>query len=97
MDIIHSDVIVLLILSSPFLIVTILMHSGEWEGLSDMFGGTSTRFGGKAVERSLDRITSPGSSLGSATRGSPGMGPVKGPSTDCQSRVEVAGFGRRAR
>jgi len=38
MDIINSVVIVLLILSSLFLIVTILMHSGRGSGLSDMFG-----------------------------------------------------------
>jgi preprotein translocase subunit SecG len=38
MDIINSDVIVLLIQSSLFLIVTILMHSGRGSGLSDMFG-----------------------------------------------------------
>jgi preprotein translocase subunit SecG len=41
MDIINTIVIVLLILSSLFLIVTILMHSGRGSGLSDMFGGTS--------------------------------------------------------
>jgi preprotein translocase subunit SecG len=38
MDIINSDVIVLLIPSSLFLIMTILMHSGKGSGLSDIFG-----------------------------------------------------------
>ncbi|MGZ8570627.1 MAG: preprotein translocase subunit SecG [Actinomycetota bacterium] len=57
MDIINNIVIVLLILSSLFLIVTILMHSGRGSGLSDMFGGTSTLSGGTALERTLDRIT----------------------------------------
>jgi preprotein translocase subunit SecG len=56
MDIINSVVIVLLILSSLFLIVTILMHSGRGSGLSDMFGGTSTLSGGTALECTLDRI-----------------------------------------
>ena len=54
---INAVVIVLLILSSLFLIVTILMHSGRGSGLSDMFGGTSTLSGGTALERTLDRIT----------------------------------------
>jgi preprotein translocase subunit SecG len=53
----NAVVIVLLILSSLFLIVTILMHSGRGSGLSDMFGGTSTLSGGTALERTLDRIT----------------------------------------
>jgi preprotein translocase subunit SecG len=45
------------ILSSLFLIVFILLHSGKGSGLSDMFGGTSTLTGGTALERRLDRIT----------------------------------------
>ena len=57
MDIINTIVIVLLILSSLFLIVTILMHSGRGSGLSDMFGGTSNLSGGTSLERTLDRIT----------------------------------------
>jgi preprotein translocase subunit SecG len=56
-DIINTIVIVLLILSSLFLIVTILMHSGRGSGLSDMFGGTSNLSGGTSLERTLDRIT----------------------------------------
>ncbi len=57
MDIINTIVIVLLVLSSLFLIVTILMHSGRGSGLSDMFGGSSNLSGGTALERTLDRIT----------------------------------------
>jgi preprotein translocase subunit SecG len=56
-DIINTIVIVLLVLSSVFLIVTILMHSGRGSGLSDMFGGTSNLSGGTSLERTLDRIT----------------------------------------
>ena len=54
---INAVVIVLLILSSLFLIVSILMHSGRGSGLSDMFGGTSNLSGGTALERTLDKIT----------------------------------------
>jgi preprotein translocase subunit SecG len=49
--------LVLTILSSLFLIIFILLHSGKGSGLSDMFGGTSTLSGGTALERRLDRIT----------------------------------------
>lgn len=49
--------LVLNIMSSLFLIVFILLHSGKGSGLSDMFGGTSTLSGGTALERRLDRIT----------------------------------------
>jgi preprotein translocase subunit SecG len=55
--IVTTIVIVLLVLSSLFLIVTILMHSGRGSGLSDMFGGTSNLSGGTSLERTLDRIT----------------------------------------
>jgi preprotein translocase subunit SecG len=55
--VLNAVVIVLLVISSLFLIVTILMHSGRGSGLSDMFGGTSTLAGGTALERTLDRIT----------------------------------------
>jgi preprotein translocase subunit SecG len=54
---INTVVIVLLILSSLFLIITILMHSGRGSGLSDMFGGSSNLSGGTALERTLDKIT----------------------------------------
>ncbi|MGZ8565593.1 MAG: preprotein translocase subunit SecG [Actinomycetota bacterium] len=50
--------LVLNIVSSLFLIVFILLHSGKGSGLSDMFGGGgSTLTGGTALERRLDRIT----------------------------------------
>jgi preprotein translocase subunit SecG len=49
--------LVLNVLSSLFLIVFILLHSGKGSGLSDMFGGTSTLSGGTAIERRLDKIT----------------------------------------
>jgi preprotein translocase subunit SecG len=50
--------LVLNILSSLFLIVFILLHSGKGSGLSDMFGGGgATLTGGTALERRLDRIT----------------------------------------
>jgi preprotein translocase subunit SecG len=49
---------VLNLLSSLFLIVFILLHSGKGSGLSDMFGGgSSTLTGGTSLERRLDRIT----------------------------------------
>lgn len=54
---ITTIVIVLLVLSSLFLIVTILMHSGRGSGLSDMFGGSSNLSGGTSLERTLDKIT----------------------------------------
>ena len=49
--------LVLTILSSLFLIVFILLHSGKGSGLSDMFGGSSNLSGGTSLERRLDRIT----------------------------------------
>lgn len=54
---INTIVIVLLIISSLFLILTILMHSGKGSGLSDMFGGTSNLSGGTSMEKTLDKIT----------------------------------------
>jgi preprotein translocase subunit SecG len=54
---INAVAVVLVVLSSLFLIVSILMHSGRGSGLSDMFGGSSTLAGGTALERTLDRIT----------------------------------------
>ena len=49
--------LVLCILSSLFLIVFILLHSGKGSGLSDMFGGSGGLSGGTTLERRLDRIT----------------------------------------
>jgi preprotein translocase subunit SecG len=49
----------LLVLSSLFLTLLILMHKGKGGGLSDMFGGgVSSSLGGSTVaERNLDRFT----------------------------------------
>jgi len=49
--------LVLNVLSSLFLIVFVLLHSGKGGGLSDMFGGMNTLSGGTSVERRLDQIT----------------------------------------
>ncbi|AMD87998.1 MULTISPECIES: preprotein translocase subunit SecG [Actinomyces] len=50
---------VLLVLTSIFLILSILLHKGKGGGLSDMFGGgVSSSAGSSGVaERNLDRIT----------------------------------------
>jgi preprotein translocase subunit SecG len=49
----------LLVISSVFLLVLVLMHSGKGGGLSDMFGGGmgSSAMGSTVMERNLDRIT----------------------------------------
>ncbi|GAA5163307.1 preprotein translocase subunit SecG [Ornithinimicrobium tianjinense] len=49
----------LLILTSGFLVLLILMHKGRGGGMSDMFGGgLSSSLGGSSVaERNLNRIT----------------------------------------
>lgn len=50
---------VLLVITSAFLILTILMHKGKGGGISDMFGGgVSSSVGGSGVaERNLNRLT----------------------------------------
>ncbi len=50
---------IVLVLTSLFLILTVLMHKGKGGGLSDMFGGgISTMAGSSGVaERNLNRIT----------------------------------------
>lgn len=50
---------VLLVLTSLFLILTILMHKGKGGGVSDMFGGglTSSVGGSGVAEKNLNRIT----------------------------------------
>lgn len=50
---------VLLVISSLFLILTILMHKGRGGGLSDMFGGgfSSTAGSSGVAERNLNMIT----------------------------------------
>jgi len=47
------------VVSSGFLLVLVLMHSGKGGGLSDMFGGGmgSSAMGSTVMERNLDRIT----------------------------------------
>ncbi len=50
---------VLLVISSIFLILTILMHKGNGGGLSDMFGGgiSSSVASSGVAERNLNRLT----------------------------------------
>ena len=50
---------VLLVITSIFLILSILMHKGRGGGMSDMFGGgISSSIGSSGVaERNLNRIT----------------------------------------
>ena len=59
MDLVRIFLDVLLVLSSAFLVLLILMHKGRGGGLSDMFGGgMSSSLGGSTVaERNLTRIT----------------------------------------
>ena len=59
MDILKIALEVLLVLSSFFIIMTILMHRGRGGGLSDMFGGGITSSAGTSgvAERNLNRIT----------------------------------------
>lgn len=49
----------LLVITSCFLVLLILMHKGKGGGMSDMFGGgMSSSLGGSSVaERNLNRIT----------------------------------------
>jgi preprotein translocase subunit SecG len=50
---------IVLMLSSGFMILLVLLHKGRGGGLSDMFGGgVSSSLGGSSVaERNLDRLT----------------------------------------
>lgn len=59
MDLVRIFLDVLLVLSSAFLVLLILMHKGRGGGLSDMFGGgMNSSLGGSTVaERNLTRIT----------------------------------------
>ena len=59
MDALRITLEVLLVLTSVFLILSILMHKGKGGGLSDMFGGgISSSIGSSGVaERNLNRIT----------------------------------------
>ncbi|MCC7077273.1 MAG: preprotein translocase subunit SecG [Acidimicrobiia bacterium] len=57
MTIVNILVGILCVLSSMFLIVFVLLHSGRGSGLSDMFGGGGALQGGTVMERNLDRLT----------------------------------------
>ena len=50
---------VLLVISSLFLTLLVLLHKGKGGGLSDLFGGgvSSSLGGSSVVERNLDRFT----------------------------------------
>ena len=59
MNILKIILEVLLVLSSFFLIMSILLHKGKGGGLSDMFGGGISSSAGSSgvAERNLNRIT----------------------------------------
>ncbi|MGO1398036.1 MAG: preprotein translocase subunit SecG [Brevibacterium yomogidense] len=59
MEILNWTLTALLILTSAFLILLILMHKGKGGGMSDMFGGgMSSSLGSSGVaERNLNRFT----------------------------------------
>lgn len=59
MEILHIALLVLLLLTSGFLTLLILLHKGKGGGMSDMFGGgMSSNLGASGVaERNLNRFT----------------------------------------
>lgn len=59
MDVARISLQVVLVTSSLFLVLLILMHKGKGGGLSDMFGGgVSSSLGGSSMaERNLNRFT----------------------------------------
>ena len=59
MNVVRIVLQVLLVLSSFFLIMSILLHKGKGGGLSDMFGGGISSSAGSSgvAERNLNRIT----------------------------------------
>ena len=59
MNVVRIVLQVLLVLSSFFLIMSILLHKGKGGGLSDMFGGGISSSAGSSgvAERNLDRFT----------------------------------------
>ena len=59
MDIVQIALEVIVVVTSLFLVLLILMHKGQGGGLSDMFGGgVSSSLGGSSVaQRNLDRLT----------------------------------------
>ena len=50
-------VLVIEVLTSLFLVLLVLAHSGKGGGLSEMLGGAGGLSGGTSMERTLDRIT----------------------------------------
>lgn len=59
MDVLRIILQILLVITSGFLTLLVLMHKGKGGGLSDMFGGgISSSVGSSGVaERNLNRIT----------------------------------------
>ena len=59
MDVLQIILPVLLVITSAFLTLLILMHKGKGGGLSDMFGGGISSAAGSSgvAERNLNRIT----------------------------------------
>jgi preprotein translocase subunit SecG len=59
MSVVHISLQVLLVITSLFLTLLILLHKGRGGGLSDMFGGgASSNLGSSGVaERNLNRFT----------------------------------------
>ncbi len=59
MDMLQIILQVVLVLTSAFLTLLILMHKGKGGGLSDMFGGGISSAAGSSgvAERNLNRIT----------------------------------------
>jgi preprotein translocase subunit SecG len=53
----NAIVIGIEVITSAFLILLVLLHSGKGGGLSDMFGGGGGLSGGTSAERTLDRLT----------------------------------------
>jgi preprotein translocase subunit SecG len=57
-DIVLYATVVVNVISLFLMIVTVLLHSGQGGGLSDMFGGGGgAALGSAAAERNLNRIT----------------------------------------
>ena len=58
-DVLRIILQILLVLTSAFLTLLVLMHKGKGGGLSDMFGGGlgASAAGSTVVEKNLDRIT----------------------------------------
>jgi preprotein translocase subunit SecG len=55
--VLNATLVTVQVITSLFLIIFVLLHSGKGGGLSDMFGGGAGLSGGTSVERNLDRIT----------------------------------------